>query len=304
MQKDEDFMQNQPKYGLEWAPISLPASCPVRVHDHRDHPAREFVRLHRHDCLELGMCLAGEGIFVVEGKVMPFRSGDVSLIGPSEAHLAASSPGTTSHWIWCYLDVPHLLLPHFPEFDAGFAARLRGTAFCNIMSGEQAARLRVYLEPLVRADSDEAKTAWVLLLALELKKRFGDLPEPVGGEEPRGGGFERIARAVTWFGRHYAESLSMGEAARLCGLSLTGFRRIFRRETGLAPLDYLNRLRICMAKAELRTGNYSVSETAARCGFPSLSSFNRQFRKWQNSSPRDVRKREADRRAASGVPPA
>lgn len=290
-------MQNQPKYSLEWAPIALPTSCPMRIHDHRDHPAREIVRLHRHDCLELGMCLSGEGFFVVEGKVMPFRSGDISLIGPSEAHLAASSPGTTSHWIWCYLDVSRLLLPHFPEFDVGFPARLRGAEFCNIVSGERAVQLRRFLDPLVEADSAEAKAAWVLLFLLELKRSCGDLPEPPAEPETNGGEFERIARAVAWFGRHYAEPLSMVEAARLCGLSLTSFRRIFRRETGLAPLDYLNRLRICMAKAELRTGNYSVSEAAARCGFPSLSSFNRQFRKWENSSPRDVRKRGDGRRA-------
>ena len=299
MQKSGKFVQNQPKYALQWEPVCFPASFPLSLHDHRDHPAREIVRLHRHDCTELGMCLAGEGIFVVEGKVMPFRSGDVSLIGPSEAHLATSSPGTTSHWIWYYLDFSQILLPHFPEFDAGFPARLRGAEFCNIVSGECAAALRALLEPLAKADCEEAKTAWVLLLALELKRLFCNVPVPAA-EEPCGGAFERIARAVAWFGRRYAEPLTMGEAARLCGMSLSGFRRIFRHETGMSPLDYLNRLRICMAKAELRTGKYSVSEVAARCGFPSVSSFYRQFRKWEHASPHDFR-RERCRRPASVV---
>ncbi len=292
-------MQNQAKYTLQLEPVHFPDSFPLLLHDHRDHPAREILRLHRHDCVELGMCLAGEGVFVVEGKVMPFRSGDVSLIGPAEAHLAASSPGTTSHWIWYYLDFSRILLPHFPEFDAGFPARLRGAEFCNIMSGECAARLRRLLEPLAVADSSEAKSAWVLLLACELKNRFRDFPLPE--EEPECSSFERIARAVSWFGRHYAEPLAVGEAAQLCGMSLSNFRRLFRRETGMAPLDYLNRLRICMAKAELRTGKYSISETAARCGFPSLSSFNRQFRKWEHASPREFRnepQREAGARPA------
>ena len=97
-------MQNRSKYGLQFVPVEFSGGVPLYVHDHLRHPSREISVLHRHDCMELGFCVEGKGVFAVEGKIMDFRSGDFTVIGPSEAHLAASAPGTTSHWYWFYLD--------------------------------------------------------------------------------------------------------------------------------------------------------------------------------------------------------
>ncbi len=282
-------MQNHPKYELELMRIPLTEKIPLYIHDHLRHPPREIVYLHRHNCMELGLCVEGEGIFVVEEKIMSYRTGDMTLIGTAEAHLAASSPGTTSHWIWFYLDFEKLLLPHFPEMDLDFLSRLHGGRFRNVLKREEHAWGRPILEALFRASYPEEKIAWCVLLALRLKETFGGscLAE---AKENGNGEFERIAKAVSYFGKHYAERVSIPAVARLCGMSMTNFRRVFKAETGASPQDYLNRLRICMAKAELRSGKYRIFEVAARCGFPSLSSFNRQFRKQTGRAPREAAK--------------
>lgn len=51
------------------------------------------------------------------------------------------------------------------------------------------------------------------------------------------------------------------------------------------PQEYLNELRIAMAVSLLRGGTLTLSEVAAECGYPTLSSFNRQFRRQRGSSP-------------------
>src|SRR4051812_45158206 len=97
-------MQKCSNYAIEYAPINLPADLPILGDDHfeqRDLPIRH---LHFHGCLELGLCHAGHGIFVVGSKILPFAAGDVSFIASPEVHLARSSPGTTSNWTWIYLD--------------------------------------------------------------------------------------------------------------------------------------------------------------------------------------------------------
>lgn len=282
-QKNQKTMQNQPIHDLLLHPVCFTDSYPLLIHDQRDHPAREIVYLHRHDCLELGLCVKGDGIFVVEGKILNFSAGDFSFIGPSEAHLAASSPGTTSHWIWFYFDSERILLPRFPESDLNFLHLLRGGNFNNIFDGKRHPWGAYFLEELFKAQSEEEKTAWLLLMLTRLRKF---IPATAAEQTECGGDFERIARAITYFGRKYAEPISIAEAARLCGMSLTNFRRVFKNETGESPLDYLNRLRISLAKAELCIGKRRISEIAPYCGFPSLSSFNRQFKKQTGHSPR------------------
>ncbi len=235
--------------------------------------------------MELGLCLEGEGVFVVESKIMNFRSGDFSVIGPSEAHLATSSPGTTSHWVWFYLDFERLLLPHFPNLDLSALSTLRGSRFRNIHDGTRDPRGGRLLADLFHAEEKEERCALLLLLALHLRKETGVFPgQPL--PSPETGNFQRVAPAIAYFSRHYAETASIPAAARLCHMSVTNFRRIFKCATGTSPLDYLNNLRISMARAELRSGKYRISEVAVRCGFPSLSSFNRQFRKQLGSTPR------------------
>ena len=125
-------MQNRPNYAIQFLSQAPGGTFPLSIHDHPRHPAREIDYLHRHDCLELGLCLEGEGVFVVEGKIMNFRRGDYSVIDPTEAHLATSAAGTTSHWVWYYLDFERILLPHFPDLDLRFLPALRGAGFRNI----------------------------------------------------------------------------------------------------------------------------------------------------------------------------
>lgn len=281
-------MQNRPNYAIEFAPVSVDDPFPLQIHDHRRHPARTIRYLHRHNWMELGLCLEGEGVFVVEGKIMNFRPGDYSVIGPTEAHLATSAAGTTSHWIWFYLDFERILLPHFPDLDLRFLQGLRGPEFRNIRNGETDTRGSRLLEELFRADEREEQCALLLLLALHFRKQFGETVSHFRSGR-NAGEFERLAPAITYFSRNCAGTASVAAAARLCHMSLTNFRRVFRRELGSSPLEYLNQLRIGMALAELRGGNCPISEIAARCGFPSQSSFNRQFRKQQGCTPREFR---------------
>ena len=281
-------MQNRPNYAIQFLSQAPGGTFPLSIHDHPHHPAREIDYLHRHDCLELGLCLEGEGVFVVEGKIMNFRRGDYSVIDPTEAHLSTSAAGTTSHWVWYYLDFERILLPHFPDLDLRFLPALRGAGFRNIRDGGTDPRGSRLLEELFRAEEQEEQCALVLLLALHFRKQFGETV-PHLHPERNAGEFERVAPAIAYFSRNCAGTATVTAAARLCCMSLTNFRRVFRRELGSSPQEYLNKLRIGMALAELRSGRSSISEVAARCGFPSLSCFNRQFRKQQGCTPREFR---------------
>ena len=73
-------------------------------------------------------------------------------------------------------------------------------------------------------------------------------------------------------------------------MSAGHFRRLFSGAFGKGPKAYLNDYRISMAGNLLRSTDKKILEVALDCGFPTLSCFNRQFKKKTGIAPRKFRK--------------
>ena len=74
--------------------------------------------------------------------------------------------------------------------------------------------------------------------------------------------------------------------AALCGMSESGFRRLFREYCGCSPLEYRNALRLERARTLLQSGDYNVSEAAEKVGFSNLSFFIRSYKKKFGHTPK------------------
>jgi AraC-like DNA-binding protein len=284
--------------GLEivYDPARLDPEFPIRCGGlHRQHD-RPITYLHVHNYLEIGYCHEGGGIFMVGGKVLPFRTGDVSFIAAGEVHLARSAPGTTSQWSWIDLD-PHLLLGGWVGSRWLETEVFAGPGFHNILAGE----LRAVAGPLVLdiigelgkagPGSDNMIRARVLELMIRIH-REGAGKAAARGRRRTAGHFDRLAPALQWMARHYAEPVDIGAAARLCGLSGPHFRRLFRRTVGRSPREYWHDLRLRMAASLLRNSTRSVLDISQDVGFGTVSSFNRLFRAVHGRSPRQWRRRD------------
>ena len=77
----------------QYAPIRLPSDFPVSGVDVNIRGEIPPIPPHIHDCFELGYCYSGEGLFLVEDKILPFRAGDAAIINHREVHVMVSSPG-------------------------------------------------------------------------------------------------------------------------------------------------------------------------------------------------------------------
>lgn len=86
---------------------------------------------------------------------------------------------------------------------------------------------------------------------------------------------------------------TVGELARVAGMSRSGFARRFRQLTGASPLDHLLRWRMRLARAALRRGERSVSRLSLRLGYTSDSAFSNAFKRVHGCSPRRWRPDEA-----------
>jgi len=102
----------------------------------------------------------------------------------------------------------------------------------------------------------------------------------------------RISEAKRYIDKNFGMTdLSVKKLAENAGVSQAYFRREFQRRLGIAPLAYICQVRMNNAKSFLRTGYYTVTETAQKCGFDSLSYFCAAFRRYAGTSPGEYLKK-------------
>lgn len=95
---------------------------------------------------------------------------------------------------------------------------------------------------------------------------------------------ERIDAARRQLARRFAERHRLAALADGVGMSTFQFARLFRELVGLAPHQFLLRVRFEAAVDMLLEGA-SVTEACFACGFPNLSLFSRQFKTRFGESP-------------------
>lgn len=98
-----------------------------------------------------------------------------------------------------------------------------------------------------------------------------------------------IADSVAFINEHFQEPLTLEAIAKKATLSPYYFTRIFTREIGFTPHQYLINIRISAAKFMLKSSEMSVKDIAFSTGFNSESSFCTTFKKWTGSTPSQYR---------------
>jgi AraC-like DNA-binding protein len=89
--------------------------------------------------------------------------------------------------------------------------------------------------------------------------------------------------------QHYAEKLTVAQAAALAGMSQPQFMKTFKRVAGMTLVGYLNHVRLAAGVRLLRETSLSIAEVATAVGFTDQSYFDKRFKRAFGSTPRDVR---------------
>lgn len=99
-----------------------------------------------------------------------------------------------------------------------------------------------------------------------------------------------VAEAQEYISRHFKEDIHVGSIAGAASLSKYHFSRLFKKETGFSPHEYLQDVRIRHAKQLLTGTRLSVEEIGYECGFSSTTHFIRAFKKRTMVTPAHFRK--------------
>ena len=251
--------------------------------------------LHFHNFMEIGYCYEGQGILTIGEKDYRFSGNQFSIIPQNCPHITVSDEGTMSRWEFLYVDVDEIL--HGLYLSGGsekkkerIAQRINSEGiFCNAEDfPEMANKVLQMLNIMRKAEEfylEEVKGTMIAFLAALARKNQDD------GQEVKEDKKVLISDALDYISDHYMDSIRIEKLAGICHISETHFRRIFSSYMNMGPLEYINLVRIRNACELLRKTDSQVADIAFRCGFSTVSTFNRNFRSVTGCSPVEWRKR-------------
>ena len=244
---------------------------------------------HVHDYMKLVIVLSGHGRYRVEGRVYDLAEGDVLIVNPGVRHHAIPEEEGAASCVEFYIgaidfhvqDLPNNCLPTPADscvLHTEGDLRQRLERICAAMEAENAVyrRGRYYM----------MKSYLVQVMLLIIREQYE-------AEELRQGfAFESASRKyvveqiMNYFEEHYSEKISLDQIAENMYLSPYYISKIFKSETGEAPIRHLIDIRLSRAKELLENGwGGSIKEVAATVGYDDAYHFSKLFKKKYGFSP-------------------
>jgi len=231
-----------------------------------EHSCANKVQWHCHDHWELVYCTGGEGVFQLQdGVQINYKAGDSVAIPPKVMHTNVSRYGFTNI---------HMRMAD-PSFSDRVAFRVGDDEGGHLKIAFSQAKY--YFQADIRKRELVLGALGELIVSyLVVYRADSEFSAPV----------KQIRNMII---RDYAKpNFALDEAIRSMPFHYDYLRKLFKKEVGLNPLEYMTKLR--MKKAETMLGpmwakGNSIADVAELCGFDDALYFSRVFKKHFGCSP-------------------
>lgn len=188
--------------------------------------------------------------------------------------------GSTGGWeaAWLHFDGA-LAREYFQEIISHYG---------NVLHPENPAALRHSMERIYE-NFRKAQPIMEPVLSSRITQILNGLLIPAAEQKKSAGYTHLIADSISYINEHFHEEISLEFLARKANLSPFHFTRIFAKEIGSTPHQYLISTRISAAKFLLKSSETPVKEIAFCTGFHSESGFCSTFKKREGMTPGEYR---------------
>ena len=256
----------------------------VRVYGHD-----EF-HLHFHNLTEIGICRYGDGDMYLDNDVYRYHDGALTVIPENFPHITVSDGENSNFWEYIFFDLKSVveeIFPQNPVYQSEVIESLNKSAM--FMEEDKDGELTALIDMIIE-EAKNKKPYYQKKIALFLKTLVIDLVRKcdvqIEDEQPvKGTNMAQIAAALDYVNKNYDKPMKANELAGICSMSETHFRRVFEEYINMSPMDYVNLIRIQRACELMKKSNDSMDMVAAKCGFATTSTFNRNFKKYLDTSP-------------------
>ena len=253
--------------------------------------------LHYHHCIELGVCLSGSGETHIENRIYHFHQGDIQYIPPNTPHLSTAYEGEDCNWIWIFID--HSKMVDSFDFKKEFTNLLDISchSFSGVFSPHEHPGLFNLITNLLDSTQEDnfsnLDNFFIIGRIIIETARIGNIDKsksklPISTQ---------IKPALVYIRENYArpQMMSAEQIASSCNLSVSHFRKLFKKDIGMTLPQYISQTRLSAANHLLETTQKSISQIADETGFNEVSYFNRIFRCTYGITPKEMRKRMQSR---------
>lgn len=234
------------------------------------------------DFLQVFWTVAGDGRFALDGREWNVPAGSVFYYAAGEPHALCAGAGGWDYR-WLTFDGPN-----FGEITRNHGLRRRRVV------GACPAELFEELDVALQNPTPGGETR-ASVLAYDILTRAG-MPAD-----------ERITarpdalEARAWIDAHYTDPrLNVAALCARLGMHRASLHRVFTRSFGVAPVQYLGRLRLRLGLELLAETSLPVAEVAVRCGLPDIAHFSKLVSRHTGYSPRAYRNRQPPVQGVTG----
>lgn len=254
-------------------------------------------RWHTHtDFAELVLVIQGDvdNVFP-DGRRLLLRMGDVMLLMPGSTHYY-----TAAREMRCYniLFSPELLdlIPGFLSSNANYQSIRKHVgelpSILHLEGRELSAAVdileQMMQENIKRLPSyEEAMLVGLYRLLIHVSRKAILVGNDAGCKSYN----SNLIHTLHFMEANSEKKLTLEQLSKEALMSKSSFRFLFRKLTGLSPIEYLIRLRLQKAVLLLMNSDYRISYIAERCGFSDSNYFARKFRDIFHVSPLAFKKK-------------
>jgi AraC-like DNA-binding protein len=242
------------------------------------------VRWHFHPEYEIHHVVATNGRYFVGDFIGEFTPGNLVLTGPNLPHNWVSDippeaqiplRGRVVQFSEAFIADVTKMFPELATFKPVLEFSRKGALF----SPKTASLIGPLLEELVEAQGVRRIELFMNVIGeMSRSSKIQALTSAEYLPDPSGFMANGINEALAYINTHLTEQFSESDLAAISGRSASSFSRSFRRHTGMALAQYVNRLRINLACQLLMNNELlTITEICFEVGFNNISNFNRQF---------------------------
>jgi len=232
----------------------------------------------RHGGYELCYVDRGPVNVLVDGAGFAGQTGDLFVFFPKQEHILWADTRTAPN-----IAGAHFELPGGAGLWPGLARLRQGPVRCS-------ARMRDLVAALLAAGKDDSAHGRLLARVhlAELLLRAPAAPERPAAPSRRvaANGRARLAELAERLMRErLGEPLRLADLAGALCVGESTLRHAFKAAAGRGVMERLGELRAERARELLRESDCSVTEIAARVGYPTIHAFSRAFKRLVGMSP-------------------
>ena len=249
--------------------------------------------LHCHPELELVFIKSGSGKKVIGDTINQFNTGDIVLVGSALPH----------KWICDNNDQPpSSIVAYFNKdaFSEGFYALKESQKLANLfakagrglnITGSTRQIVGAKMERLTKKSGLKKIIGLMEILhIISVSKEVDYITYDNNASRSNDSGVDRLAEVYHYIAENFQKDISLHEIASIASLTEPAFCRLFKKRTAKSFVEYVNEIRISAACKDLQDTDLNISAIYSRCGFKTISNFNKSFKKVTGLSPKEYRR--------------